>query len=119
MPTLNIYIARHGETDANAQGILQGSLVDLPLNERGRLQSQALHHEMLSKNIDWLVTSPLIRAIETGEIAKPHPSIPKTVDPRLTEISYGSADGQPREIARPLYKPVMAQWARGNFDTRV
>ncbi|KAJ1723210.1 hypothetical protein LPJ53_002422 [Coemansia erecta] len=119
MPLVNIYIARHGETDANAQGILQGSRMDFPLNDRGRLQSEALHREMLAKSIDWTITSPLIRAVQTSEIARPHAAIPNTVDPRLTEISYGVADGQPVTVGRPLFCPVMAQWSQGNFDARV
>ncbi|KAJ1723209.1 hypothetical protein LPJ53_002421 [Coemansia erecta] len=119
MPLLNIYIARHGETDANAQRIVQGSRMNLPLNDRGRLQSEALRREMLAKNIDWIVTSPLIRAVQTSEIVQPHAAIPNTVDPRLTETSLGIADGLPVAIGRPLFLPVLAQWDMGNFDARV
>ncbi|KAJ2779172.1 hypothetical protein GGI15_003963, partial [Coemansia interrupta] len=118
MPKLNIYIARHGETDANAQKILQGSRMDPPLNARGRQQSQALRHAMLAKNLDWIITSPLIRAVQTGKLVQSSSSIPTTADPRLTEISYGIADGQPVSLARPLFRPVMARWAQGDFDAR-
>ena len=43
-----IYIIRHGETDYNRQGIIQGSGVDSDLNETGRIQAEkffkAYHH---------------------------------------------------------------------------
>ena len=42
-----IWLARHGETDANAEGRVQGSL-DPPLNERGREQARTLAEDAIS-----------------------------------------------------------------------
>ena len=37
-----VYLVRHGETDYNLRGQLQGSTIDAPLNETGRAQAQTL-----------------------------------------------------------------------------
>ena len=68
-----ILIVRHGETNENVQGILQGQL-DTMLNEIGYEQAHktgmALRHEPLSR----IITSPLKRTLHTAEaIASFHP----------------------------------------------
>ena len=60
---MNIFLLRHGETDWNQAGRLQGH-TDIPLNQNGRLQighaAQILAD--LYPDIDWVITSPLTRA---------------------------------------------------------
>jgi probable phosphoglycerate mutase len=54
------YLCRHGETDANATHCLQGSGIDLPLNERGLQQAEALATELKDIDVDVIVSSSLI-----------------------------------------------------------
>ena len=56
-----LYIVRHGETDWNKAGKVQGR-TDIPLNERGRYLAEATAEGMKDVRIDFCYTSPLIRA---------------------------------------------------------
>ena len=101
MPT--VYYIRHGETEWNALGRLQG-VRDIPLNELGRRQS--LHAgrvlaDMLMRDghnassIDF-VSSPLGRARQTMELVRGalHLALPAyAIDDRLREIGYGEWEG--------------------------
>lgn len=69
-----IYIIRHGETDWNKLGFVQGSRNDIPLNDEGITQSQKVAEYMkklkMEKNIefDLVLCSPMIRTKQTAEI---------------------------------------------------
>ncbi|KAJ1860022.1 hypothetical protein LPJ73_001567 [Coemansia sp. RSA 2703] len=120
MVKIDLILARHGETSANAQGIMQGSLVNLPLNDLGRRQASALAEGMKDRNVDWIVTSKLDRAIETARyVAKYHSSAPLTCDERLNEISWGEADGKDIKTVDPIVKPVTQGWVSGDFDAKI
>jgi probable phosphoglycerate mutase len=54
-----IYLIRHGETDFNRQGIVQGSGVDSDLNELGRAQAEAFFQSYQNVNFDKVYTSAL------------------------------------------------------------
>ena len=60
-----LYIVRHGETDWNKAGKVQGR-TDIPLNERGRYLAEATAEGMKDVRIDFCYTSPLIRAKRDG-----------------------------------------------------
>jgi broad specificity phosphatase PhoE len=97
------YFVRHGETDWNAEGRYQGSQ-DIPLNDVGRGQA-ALNGQLLRRLLErsgrtatdfaWYV-SPLSRARETMNLIRAHIGEPLpdvTIDPRLTEVSFGIYEG--------------------------
>jgi broad specificity phosphatase PhoE len=73
--TTNLYLLRHGSTDANEQRpyILQGRSIDLPLNEQGRRQSEALAGFMQPLPLSRVYCSTMKRAEQTAQaVAKPH-----------------------------------------------
>jgi broad specificity phosphatase PhoE len=88
-----IWLARHGETDANAEGRVQGS-IDSPLNERGREQARALAQEAASLGIRALYTSQLQRARETAGIVGQELGLEPQVDPRFAESWRGEWEGR-------------------------
>ncbi len=61
MTNLRIYLVRHGETDANRRGVIQGQL-DTPLNELGQRQAELVALRLRSISFDVAFTSDLRRA---------------------------------------------------------
>lgn len=104
---MDIYIIRHGETDWNKAGRVQGQ-TDIELNAYGielaELTAAALEQEGV--RFDRVYTSPLKRAVRTAEILCRKSSVKPIVDSRITEISFGEAEGVTfRELAsNPEYK---------------
>lgn len=92
-----IYIIRHGETNLNLQGRLQGR-VDEPLNESGRELAEVTGEALKDVPFDLVISSPLSRALETGILAsaasgrRQGREIPVITDDRLMEIDWGSWD---------------------------
>ena len=64
---MKLYIIRHGETDLNAKGILQG-WIDPPINRSGRELAAMTGRAMKDIRFDRCISSPLCRAWETAEI---------------------------------------------------
>lgn len=95
-PTNNahIYLLRHGETDLNALGVLQGSIEE-PLNAVGRKQAQDAALELSELGIGRIISSPQIRARQTADIVAEvlHLSIKENA--LLRERDWGIYEGRP------------------------
>lgn len=85
-------VARHCETDYNAQGRIQG-LIDNELNAVGRGQAVRLAEDVKGHGLALIVSSDLRRAIQTAEYVSAATGARLVVDPRLRECSFGSLDG--------------------------
>ncbi len=92
MKNKNIYLVRHGETDWNREQRFQGQ-TDIPLNQLGREQAQAVVPMMSRLKIESVYSSNLSRAYETAEIATSDLKIPIIKDARLRETNVGEAEG--------------------------
>lgn len=89
----DICLVRHGETDWNASGRLQGR-EDIELNEAGRNQAVKLVSYLEKSNWDVILTSPLKRALESARIISVHLSLSEPIIvPKLHERDYGEASG--------------------------
>lgn len=95
-----LYIIRHGKTDWNCQGRLQGHH-DIPLNEEGRAMARDAATEYKDIHFDVCYCSPLIRARETAELLLEGRNIPIIVDERLREISFGVYEGFAHVLEHP------------------
>ncbi len=87
-----LYMIRHGETDWNKAGKVQGHS-DIPLNEYGRELARRTGEGMRKLSIDLAYTSPLIRARETAEIVLAGREIPLIEEPLIQEIGFGDYEG--------------------------
>lgn len=105
---MRVYCIRHGATDWNEQGKIQGQ-ADIPLNERGKAEAEQAGRFLTSISLDEAYCSPLIRARETAQIVLQSHRCPVFVDGRLKEISYGAGEG----VSIPLLRssPEMSLWA--------
>ena len=89
-----IYLLRHGETDWNAQGRIQGGGFDIPLNENGRNQACAVSSALDDIPLSVIASSDLSRASETADIVwKAHDSCQRVVNPGFREMSFGEFEG--------------------------
>lgn len=90
-----ISLIRHGETDYNAKGIIQGQL-HVPLNKRGMKQAEKLAKRLSKNRIDLLISSDLLRAKQTAEIIMSnHPTIAHVEYSELfRERSLGEWEGK-------------------------
>jgi broad specificity phosphatase PhoE len=102
-----IWLARHGETDANAEGRVQGT-IDPPLNERGREQARELAREAAPLGLRALYTSQLRRARETAEIVGAQLGLEPRVDERFAESDRGEWEGR---LAADIRKDDPEGWA--------
>lgn len=90
-----IGLIRHGLTDWNAIGKIQGQS-DIPLNDEGRMQAEMLGDRLLQEPYRWdyCITSTLSRAAETGKIIADKLGIPiLEPDHRIRERAYGQVEG--------------------------
>ncbi|PFA67092.1 phosphoglycerate mutase [Bacillus sp. AFS015802] len=99
-----IYVIRHGQTDLNKEGRLQGRR-GLPLNQEGGRQAEDLKQQLSHIRFDYVFSSPQERAIQTAEIAT---GMSCVIDSRLDVYDLGEVDGLlKREVkmAGPLPDP--------------
>jgi probable phosphoglycerate mutase len=89
---MTLFLARHGETDWNRAGKLQGRL-GAPLNEVGREQSRALARAARSLGVRAVITSPLLRALETARIVARELDCVATPCEALMELDFGECTG--------------------------
>ena len=89
---MSVYLLRHGQTDWNKKGIVQGRY-DVPLNDTGR--EQAREAKKILDEVDFIAcyVSPLCRARETAAIALEGRNVPFIIENRLVEMAYGPYEG--------------------------
>jgi broad specificity phosphatase PhoE len=87
-----LLLVRHGETDWNAEGRLQGH-TDRPLNEYGRRQAKQLAERLAHEPVDAIYASDLSRAKETAEIVGERLGLPVVIDADLREKNWGNWEG--------------------------
>ncbi len=93
---MKLYIVRHGETNENARGIVQGWL-DTGLNTKGLAQAKQVAADF-DKPIDAIYSSDLKRAVATAAAFRVHyPDTPYFEDTRLRERKFGDAQGTRRD----------------------
>lgn len=88
-----IGLLRHGQTDWNIDMRLQGT-TDIPLNETGRAQAQAVSEFIYAADWDDLISSPLSRAVDTAELVGSAIGMERSaVEPLLLERAFGIGEG--------------------------
>ena len=113
-----ICVARHGETDWNTAGILQGWL-DVPINERGRVQARELARALAASGFSCVYTSPLKRSLETAQIIAAQLRLPPpTCHDGLKERNFGLIQGIPKAELAELNPALLEHILKRNPDSR-
>ncbi len=114
-----LYIIRHGETDLNRQGIVQGRGVNTSLNSTGRAQAQAFYDKYKEIVFDKIYTSSLIRTHQTVEPFLKQ-NIPFEQMANLDEMAWGELEGMPRtELTISTFDHLAKEWKSGNFEAKI
>jgi probable phosphoglycerate mutase len=113
---MHVYFIRHGETDFNLQGIIQGRGVDSDLNDTGRQQARAFFEAYQHIDFELIVTSTLKRTHQTVSHFLER-DIPWIQMPELDEISWGSFEGTAPSIERyEAFQHILRAWRNGDLD---
>lgn len=116
MKSKKIYIVRHGQTDFNLKGIVQGRGVNSSINKTGRLQADAFYAAYKNIRFDKVYTSALKRTQESVRkfIEK---GIPHQALHGLDEINWGVQEGKEvTEERDKYYNGVIDRWRTGETD---
>ncbi|KDN37038.1 hypothetical protein RSAG8_10391, partial [Rhizoctonia solani AG-8 WAC10335] len=99
---LLVYIVRHGETNENRLGIIQGQM-DTQLNDAGRAQAKITGNFLKDVNFVKAYSSDSSRAADTARaIIAHHPDCELVLDRRIRERNMGSLSGTKAPVKRPL-----------------
>ncbi len=109
-----ICVARHGETDWNTAGILQGWL-DVPMNGRGRQQAREFADAFAGCGFSRVYASPLRRALESAEIIADRLGLPRPVcQDGLKERNFGVIQGIPKAELAELNPALLEKILKRN-----
>jgi len=107
-----ILLARHGETDWNAERRWQGH-TDRPLNERGRGQAGALAERLEETSLEAVWSSDLRRARDTATVVAERQGVGLKTTADLREVNVGAWAGLTRSEAETRFPEAFAQWKAG------
>lgn len=108
-------IVRHGQTDANVQGVLQGH-IDTPLGETGRAQARAAAERLKHEKFDLFYSSDLSRAFETARIIGEAIRMEPVPLRELREWRLGELEGRPHAELRVQYPDVIRSFHYDRAD---
>jgi len=113
-----LYIIRHGETDLNKRGVVQGRGMDTDLNETGRMQAEAFYQMYKDVPFDKIYTSTLKRTHQTVKKFI-EAGIPWIQYAGLDELAWGVFEGQEAtEDVKEAYRIMMESWTKGDLHLK-
>ncbi|HEX5742235.1 MAG TPA: histidine phosphatase family protein [Pilimelia sp.] len=110
-----LVIWRHGNTDWNREGRVQGG-ADVPLNDLGRQQAAAAAAALAALRPTAVVSSDLRRAADTAAALASLTGLPVRGDARLRERSFGSWQGRLMTDIRRDHPEEHARWRAADPD---
>ncbi|WP_017731429.1 histidine phosphatase family protein [Nafulsella turpanensis] len=119
MKSKKIFLFRHGQTEYNKNGIVQGSGIDAPLNDTGRWQAEQLWNFYREHPFERVYTSALIRTHQT--VARfIEAGIPHIQFEGLNEINWGIKEGKTSTAEdHDEYMKVVKAWQSGELHVMI
>ena len=107
-----IFIIRHGQTDFNKQGVVQGRGVDSSLNDTGRMQADYFFEAFKDYGFEKIYISSLKRTFETVQPFIEKLNLPYEIHPELDEIDWGQHEGKQADtLLRSEYNKIIKSWS--------
>ncbi|MGZ6988719.1 MAG: histidine phosphatase family protein [Thermoanaerobaculia bacterium] len=112
-----VRIVRHGESEGNFAGSLQGSRLDTPLSALGRRQAECLAVRLAGEGIDAVWASTMIRARQTAAVVAAPLGLGVSLDADLVEFDWGVWSGRPYDGAiEKEVSGVRKRWRAGEAE---
>lgn len=110
---MKLVLVRHGETHWNRERRVQGGSSDVELSDVGIKQAKKLASFLSNEKVTAIASSPLKRAVSTGEaIARRH-QLSIEVDDALREIEVGELEGLDASTLSTTFSNFLMQWWEG------
>lgn len=113
-----LYLIRHGETEYNLQGRIQGQ-IDTPLTALGRKQAKSAARRVKHVQFDALYSSDLGRAIETANEVSKTIGLEINRSTLLRERNFGVLQGLTREEAASKFPEAANEWRKADPAARI
>lgn len=114
-----VILTRHGETQWNIEGRVQGAM-DSPLTANGIYQARVLAKRLLDEKISVLYSSDLPRARATADEIRKVLNLPEVkVEPAMRELSFGDWEGQEWNRLRGAYPDLFKLWEHNPDQVKI
>jgi probable phosphoglycerate mutase len=104
-----IYLIRHGETEFNRLGIFRGRY-EVDLNDNGRSQAVDTGKVLKDEGIEFILTGPLGRTVETARIVAQEIGVDYRVDEAFNNIALGKWQGVEKERVKHDFPEMWKIW---------
>jgi len=108
-------LVRHGETAWNRELVFRGQ-TDVPLNERGRLQAEAVADALEDCGIDAIYSSPLSRAVDTAKPLADRIGLGVALHEGLNDANFGEWQGMALSKVEAEYPDLFELWKRRPWE---
>ena len=117
---MRLYFARHGQSEANVLEVISNHGLVHPLTDLGRQQAAELAQSLASVPIARIYSSPLLRAVQTAEMASATLNVPFEIADALREPDCGIMEGRSDDAAWAEHRRVWHAWLEGHqYDERI
>lgn len=114
---VNLYFARHGESEANVLAVISNRGRVHGLTEKGRGQARELAARLSGVRVAAIYSSPLLRAEQTAELLSASLGVPYEVTDALAEYDCGVLEGKSDAESWRIHRAMMADWINGVRET--
>src|SRR5919206_1287542 len=114
---LTLLLVRHGQSEWNAAGLMQGQTPHVPLTPLGHRQAATAAAELAGLRPGALVSSDLLRAVQTAEHCARATGLPVSTTPALREQGYGVLEGRPSRELWDLVDWTDPHWAAAGGES--
>jgi probable phosphoglycerate mutase len=108
---LTLLLVRHGQSEWNAAGLMQGQTAHVPLTPLGHSQAAAAAAELAALGPGALLSSDLVRAVQTAEHCAAATGLPVAITAALREQGYGELEGRPSRELWDVVDWTDAHWS--------
>lgn len=115
MKYTRLFLVRHGETEYNKNGLMQGRGIDAPLNEDGKHQAQMVAKFLETEGAGEIISSSMRRAIETAVPLSENTGQNIQSYGELDEMNFGHLEGKKTADVQEELHEIHKRWASGDI----